>query len=104
MDLGDTFSSFCSNASSMVRKKRCSLTCVADSAVKVSIDGRDDRNHVFQSAVIGAPGAYVPFPSHSILSPIGPTAWILMLDCRCVNYNPNKSGFLTLSLLERNES
>ncbi|KAI0003344.1 hypothetical protein BJV74DRAFT_876259 [Russula compacta] len=28
------------------------------------------------------PGDYIPFPSHSILTPIGPKAWILMLDCR----------------------
>ncbi|KAI9511315.1 hypothetical protein F5148DRAFT_1274284 [Russula earlei] len=50
--------------------------------INVSIDGFDDRSHVFKSTIIGGPGAFVPFPSHSVLTPIGPTAWILLLDCR----------------------
>ncbi|KAI0274421.1 hypothetical protein BGY98DRAFT_1090604 [Russula aff. rugulosa BPL654] len=34
------------------------------------------------SLVLGNQGPFVPFPSHSFLTPFGPTAWILMLDCR----------------------
>ncbi|KAI0293383.1 hypothetical protein BC826DRAFT_910742 [Russula brevipes] len=47
-----------------------------------SVDGRDDQSHVIRSTVIGSQGKYLPFPSHSFLTPIGPTAWVLMLDCR----------------------
>jgi len=50
--------------------------------INVTVDGLNDRSHVFKSVVIGGPGPYVPFPSHSFLTPIGPTAWVLMLDCR----------------------
>jgi len=35
-----------------------------------------------KSTLIGGQGAYLPYPSHSILTPIGPTVWLLMLDCR----------------------
>jgi len=45
-------------------------------------DGLDDSRHPFRSTVIGGPGAYIPFPSHSFLSYLGPHAYILMLDCR----------------------
>ncbi|TFY69275.1 hypothetical protein EVG20_g3222 [Dentipellis fragilis] len=38
--------------------------------------------HASKSLVIGAQGPYVPFPSHSFLSYLGPTSWMLMLDCR----------------------
>jgi hypothetical protein len=59
-----------------------------DSAAPVSVDGIDDRPgaHPVKSLVIGGPGTYVPFPSHSFLTPIGPTAWLLMLDCRYVDF------------------
>ena len=87
LDLGHTSSSSCSSASSTVRKHIYQFNHRADSAEKVPVDGTDDRSHVFKSAVIGAKGPFVPYPSHSILSPIGPTAWILMLDCRCVDYD-----------------
>ncbi|KAF8479014.1 hypothetical protein DFH94DRAFT_693399 [Russula ochroleuca] len=50
--------------------------------INVSVDSTDDRTHVFKSVVIGGQGPYVPYPSHSFLTPIGPTAWLLMLDCR----------------------
>ncbi|KAI9456269.1 hypothetical protein BJY52DRAFT_1204831 [Lactarius psammicola] len=52
--------------------------------INVSVDGIDDRPgaHPMKSLILGGPGAYVPFPSHSFLTPIGPTAWLLMLDCR----------------------
>ncbi|THH33013.1 hypothetical protein EUX98_g1210 [Antrodiella citrinella] len=45
-------------------------------------DGIDDRRHPFKSTVIGGQGAFVPYPSHSFLSYLGPQAYILMLDCR----------------------
>ncbi len=38
-----------------------------------------------KSTVIGARGDYIPYPSHSILTPLGPAVWLLMLDCRCVD-------------------
>ncbi|KAH9056664.1 hypothetical protein EDB87DRAFT_1202257 [Lactarius vividus] len=52
--------------------------------INISVDGIDDRPgaHPVKSLIIGGPGAYVPFPSHSFLTPVGPTAWLLMLDCR----------------------
>lgn len=52
--------------------------------INASVDGVDDRPgaHPVKSLIIGGPGTYVPFPSHSFLTPIGPTAWLLMLDCR----------------------
>src|SRR5579863_6502600 len=39
---------------------------------------------------MGAEGPYVHHPSHSVLTPIGPTAWVLMLDCRCVVPKPGQ--------------
>ena len=87
LDLGDTSFSFCSNASSTVRKQSYYFNHIADSAAKVTVDGTDDQSHVFQSVIIGDQGPYIPFPSHSILTPFGPTAWMLMLDCRCGYYN-----------------
>lgn len=93
-DRGDISSSFYFNASSTVRKQNCRSNHIADSTVKVTVDGTNDRAHVFQSLIIGGPGAYVPFPSHSFLAPIGATAWILMLDCRWVDYNSRVGWFL----------
>lgn len=48
------------------------------------IDGLNDApgKHVYQSLVLGDQGPYIPFPSHSSLSRLGPKEWILMLDCR----------------------
>ncbi len=86
-DLEDTSSSSCSSASSTVRRWRFYFNHIADSALIVIIDGTNDRSHVFKSIVIGVPGPFIRFPSHSFLTPIGPAAWILMLDCRCVDYN-----------------
>jgi hypothetical protein len=86
-DLEDTSFSSCSNVSSTVRKQINFFNYGADSAAKVYVDGTDDRSHFFKSVVTGGRGTYVPFPSHSFLTPIGPTAWVLMLDCRCVDYN-----------------
>jgi hypothetical protein len=50
----------------------------------VSKDGDNDPSHPIKSTIIGTEGPYVPYPSHSFLAPIGPTVWLLMLDCRCV--------------------
>ncbi|KAH9977284.1 hypothetical protein BGW80DRAFT_1435953 [Lactifluus volemus] len=52
--------------------------------INVHVDGVDDRSglHPVKSLIIGGPGVYVPFPSHSFLTPVGPTVWVLMLDCR----------------------
>jgi len=50
--------------------------------INVDVDGRDDRRHPFQSLIIGADGPYIPFPSHSFLTYLGPQVWMLLLDCR----------------------
>lgn len=72
----------------MVRDPDRTSRWIHDSAALVSVDGVDDRPgvHPVKSLIIGGPGAYVPFPSHSFLTPIGPTAWLLMLDCRYVDF------------------
>ncbi|KAJ7046626.1 hypothetical protein C8F04DRAFT_1307530, partial [Mycena alexandri] len=52
--------------------------------INVEVDGIDDRpgKHLNRSLIIGSPGPYVPFPSHSFLGYMGPQTYILMLDCR----------------------
>ncbi|KAI0948563.1 hypothetical protein AcV7_009271 [Taiwanofungus camphoratus] len=50
--------------------------------VNVEIDGRDDRRHPFKSLIIGGDGPFVPYPSHSFLTYLGPQAYMLLLDCR----------------------
>ncbi|OBZ75883.1 hypothetical protein A0H81_04778 [Grifola frondosa] len=50
--------------------------------INVEIDGKDDRRHPFKSLIIGGDGPFVPFPSHSFLSWLGPHVYILLLDCR----------------------
>ncbi|KAJ3744607.1 hypothetical protein DFH05DRAFT_1534942 [Lentinula detonsa] len=50
--------------------------------INVEVDGIDDKNHVNSSIIIGAPGPYVGFPSHSFLGNLGPQTSILLLDCR----------------------
>ncbi|KAH9923948.1 uncharacterized protein BXZ73DRAFT_50764 [Epithele typhae] len=50
--------------------------------INVDIDGKDDRNHPFKSLIIGHTGPYIPYPSHSFLSYLGPHVQILLLDCR----------------------
>ncbi|KAI0329832.1 hypothetical protein GY45DRAFT_827575 [Cubamyces sp. BRFM 1775] len=50
--------------------------------INVEVDGIDDRHHPFKSLIIGGPGPYVPYPSHSFLASLGPQVAILLLDCR----------------------
>ncbi|KZV71815.1 hypothetical protein PENSPDRAFT_650377 [Peniophora sp. CONT] len=53
--------------------------------ISPDIDGYDDsgpQTHWMRSLIIGGPGVYIPFPSHSFLSYLGPTTQLLMLDCR----------------------
>ncbi|KAJ3985530.1 hypothetical protein F5890DRAFT_1572885 [Lentinula detonsa] len=50
--------------------------------INVEVDGIDDKNHINSSIIIGAPGPYVGFPSHSFLGNLGPQTSILLLDCR----------------------
>lgn len=47
-------------------------------------DGTDDTpgKNINISSIIGDVGPYIPFPSHSFLSSMGPNVWMLMLDCR----------------------
>ncbi|KIM49433.1 hypothetical protein M413DRAFT_438618 [Hebeloma cylindrosporum] len=52
--------------------------------VNVEVDGLQDApgKHVYQSLILGEPGPYVRFPSHSFLPRLGPKVYMLMLDCR----------------------
>ncbi|KAH9857680.1 hypothetical protein C2E23DRAFT_286396 [Lenzites betulinus] len=50
--------------------------------INIEVDGVDDLRHPFKSLIIGGNGPYVPFPSHSFLSWLGPQVHILLLDCR----------------------
>ncbi|TFK42983.1 hypothetical protein BDQ12DRAFT_677131 [Crucibulum laeve] len=52
--------------------------------INPAVDGTQDLpgQHVYKSIVIGTPGPFIPLPSHSTLSYLGPHEWILMLDCR----------------------
>ncbi|KAI0806950.1 hypothetical protein C8Q74DRAFT_1312933 [Fomes fomentarius] len=50
--------------------------------INVDVDGRDDRRHPFKSLIIGGDGPFIPYPSHSFLSWLGPHVQILLLDCR----------------------
>ncbi|TFK72175.1 hypothetical protein BDN72DRAFT_371720 [Pluteus cervinus] len=52
--------------------------------INVDVDGTDDTpgKHVNRSIIIGNPGPYVKFPSHSFLASLGPQSAIILLDCR----------------------
>jgi hypothetical protein len=52
----------------------------------VEVDGVQDfpGKHVYHSLIIGEPGPYVRYPSHSFLPRLGPQVYMLLLDCRCV--------------------
>ncbi|KZT28528.1 hypothetical protein NEOLEDRAFT_1154428 [Neolentinus lepideus HHB14362 ss-1] len=52
--------------------------------INPEVDGLDDgpEKHVNKSIIIGAPGPYVPYPSHSFLAYMGPNVYMLLLDCR----------------------
>lgn len=50
--------------------------------INVEVDGRDAARHPFKSVVIGGDGPFVPYPSHSFVSYLGPQVYMLLLDCR----------------------
>lgn len=53
--------------------------------INPEVDGISDApgRHFYQSMIIGPElGPYIPLPSHSSLSRLGPKEYILMLDCR----------------------
>lgn len=54
------------------------LTCIDE------VDGTNPQvnTHVIKSMIIGSPGAWIPFPSHSLLVYLGPKVLMLALDCR----------------------
>lgn len=63
---------------------RCS-DCEETKRQKVdSVDGIDPQsgNHSTRSMLIGGPGAWIPYPSHSLLTYLGPSISMIMLDCR----------------------
>ncbi len=57
MDLGHTFSSYSSSASSTVRGRGYYFNSKTDYVEKVTVDGFNDRSHVFKSVIIGGSGA-----------------------------------------------
>ena len=52
--------------------------------VSDKVDGTNPQvnTHVVKSMIIGGPGAWIPFPSHSLLVYLGPKVLMLALDCR----------------------
>lgn len=73
-----------SNVSSMV-----SMLATARLLSKLLLDEKDGVNYVnssrvpsLPSLIVGGPGSYIPYPSHSFLIYLGPKVWMLMLDCR----------------------
>ncbi|KAI5124487.1 hypothetical protein M0805_003014 [Coniferiporia weirii] len=52
--------------------------------INVDVDGTDDQPgaHSNKSIIIGQRGPYIPFPSHSFLTYLGPNCSMLLLDCR----------------------
>ncbi|TDL27575.1 hypothetical protein BD410DRAFT_812553 [Rickenella mellea] len=52
--------------------------------INVGVDGLDDRpgKHSNKSIIIGGDGPFIPFPSHSFLTYLGPQCSMLLLDCR----------------------
>jgi len=52
--------------------------------VNDEIDGTNPTpgTHRIKSMIIGEPGAWIPFPSHSLLVYLGPKVTMLALDCR----------------------
>ncbi|QRV86604.1 transcription factor btf3 [Ceratobasidium sp. AG-Ba] len=40
------------------------------------------RTHTNKSMIIGGDGPWIPAPSHSLLTYMGPKVWMLLLDCR----------------------
>ena len=70
----------------MVSAKSISTSWPDNSHILVEVDGADDRPgaHSNKSIVIGQRAPYIPFPSHSFLSYLGPNVYILLLDCRYV--------------------
>lgn len=54
----------------------------ADIADKVDGTNPQVDTHVVKSMIIGGPGAWIPFPSHSLLVYLGPKVLMLALDCR----------------------
>ncbi|ORY35022.1 putative plasma membrane protein [Naematelia encephala] len=49
-----------------------------------TVDGTNPTpgTHPIKSLIIGAPGAWIPFPGHSILVYMGPQVLLLAIDCR----------------------
>ncbi|CCM03699.1 uncharacterized protein FIBRA_05845 [Fibroporia radiculosa] len=79
---GGTFTFSSSSASSAVRPSAISNFSFLSSFTVADVDGRDGRAHPFKSHVLGARGPFIPYPSHSIVTYLGPEVWMLLLDCR----------------------
>lgn len=89
-ELEATFFSFYSSASSTVCINEVDIifgtTSIYVHVSIVEVDGVQDLpgKHVYHSLIIGEPGPYVRYPSHSFLPRLGPQVYMLLLDCRCV--------------------
>lgn len=48
------------------------------------VDGIETEHgkHIMRSMMFGGPGPYIPYLSHSISTYLGPSTWMVMLDCR----------------------
>ena len=89
----DTSSSCCSSASSIVRCSQRTICILSDACATAEVDGIDAKTHPFKSIILGGQGPFVPFPSHSFLSYMGPKVYMLMLDCRYVDSMSGPSSF-----------
>jgi hypothetical protein len=51
-----------------------------------SVDGTSPNTgaHTFKSTIIGGEGPFIPAPTHSILTYLGPNVWMILIDCRFV--------------------
>jgi hypothetical protein len=78
-----------------------------DLLIIVETDGVDVARHPFRSLIIGGPGPFINFRSHSFLSYLGPQVYILLLDCRYVvlveDYNLALSKYV-ITRAERKKS
>ena len=86
-ELEATFFSFYSSASSTVCNNPIKVNMLFGRfQLIVEVDGVQDfpGKHVYHSLIIGEPGPYVRYPSHSFLPRLGPQVYMLLLDCRYV--------------------
>lgn len=45
-------------------------------------DTSNPNPSIFRSLIIGGPGSFIPYPTHSLLTYMGPKQYMLLIDCR----------------------